>query len=150
MFVLALTTAIAGVFFGGALYVNLVEHPSRVACGTPAAVRQFREMYPRAAAMMGSLSALGCMMGLVAAWLLRDVHIAVNAIILGFPVPFTLIVIAPVNRALMDPALDASSERATELLARWLRLHTVRTILGGMAFGLMLFRLVIHGSAGAA
>lgn len=149
MIVLAITTVLAGVFFGAALYVNFVEHPARVACGTVIAVAEFRQMYHRAAIMMGSLSTLGCVLGLVSAWLLRDWHIATNAVFLGLPVPITLIVIAPINRALLDPDLDASSERSAQLLARWIRLHTMRTVFGGLAFVLMLFRLIVHAGAGA-
>src|SRR5262245_61955813 len=126
MLVLALATAIAGVFFGAALYVNLVEHPARVACGTAIAVRAFGQMYPRAAAMQGSLSAIGCLLGLVAAWQLGDAHVAINAIFLGIPVPLTLVVIAPVNRQLLDPGLGTTGGRAEQLLARWIRLHTLR------------------------
>ena len=39
--VLLTILAIAGVFFGAALYVNLVEHPARVSCGAAAAVEEF-------------------------------------------------------------------------------------------------------------
>lgn len=145
MFLLALTTAIAGVFFGAAIYVNLVEHPARVACGTEMAVREFGHMYRRAAIMQGSLSALGCLLGLFAAWQLGEWHVGVNAVLLGLPIPVTLLIIAPVNRQLLDPGLDAG--RAEQLLARWIRLHWIRTVLGGLAFLLLLCRLIVHRAA---
>ena len=72
MVLLALTTAIAGIFFGAALYVNLVEHPARVSCGTEAAVKEFGPSYRRGAVMQGSLSAIGGLLGLAAAWQLHD------------------------------------------------------------------------------
>jgi uncharacterized protein (DUF4415 family) len=71
MFLLALATMIAGVFFGAALYVSLVEHPARVSCGAAAAVEEFRPSYRRGAVMQGGLSAVGCALGLAAAWLDR-------------------------------------------------------------------------------
>ena len=146
MLLLAITTAIAGTFFGAALYVNLVEHPARVACGTALAIREFGPSYRRGAVMQGSLSALGCVIGLTAAWQLHDVHVAINAILLGLPVPVTLLIIMPVNKQLLDPALQGESPRASQLLARWNRLHWSRTILGGLAFLLFIFRLVLHGT----
>jgi hypothetical protein len=144
MFLLALTTAIAGTFFGAALYVSLVEHPARVSCGTRAAVLEFRPSYRRGAAMQGTLSAVGCMLGLAAAWQLHDVHVGINAVLLGLPVPVTLLFIASTNRRLLDPNADAAGPEAGRLLARWGRLHWIRTILGGLAFPLLLFRLVVN------
>jgi hypothetical protein len=145
MLLLAITTAIAGVFFGAALYVNLVEHPARVSCGAAAAVQEFRPSYHRGAVMQGSLSAAGCVLGLIAAWQLSDVHIAANAVLLGLPIPVTLLFIAPTNAQLLSPGLDTATTQPSELLTRWNRLHWIRTILGGLAFVLFIFRLVVHG-----
>jgi hypothetical protein len=47
----------------------------------------------------------------------------------------------PTNHQLVDPALNPSSERATQLLIRWGRLHAVRSALSSAAFLLFLFRL---------
>lgn len=44
-------------------------------------------------------------------------------------VPFTLIVIMPVNRRLLDPLLNQRSTEAAQLLSRWGRLHVVRSAL---------------------
>ena len=147
MLFLALATACAGVFFGAAVYINFVEHPARVSCGVELAVREFAPSYQRAAVMQGALAVLGCLIGILAAWLLRDATIAAAAILLGAVVPFTLIVIFPTNRRLLDPALDAKSPLAAELLAHWNRLHAVRSALSGVAFALFLARLVAHGAA---
>src|SRR5215467_8550362 len=119
MFLLALTTAIAGTFFGAALYVSLVEHPARVSCGAAAAVREFRFSYPRAAIMQGSLAAVGCAVGLAAAWQLHDVHIAINAVLLGLPIPITLVFIAPINAQLLSSTAEQNTSEALALLARW-------------------------------
>src|SRR5262245_30374479 len=143
MVLLAIAAALAGVFFGAALYVNVVEHPARVACGTVVAVQEFRPSYSRAAVMQGTLAVL---VGLAAAWQLRDLHIAINAILLGLVVPITLVLIRPINNRLLDPGLDAAGAQAAQLLVRWNRLHGIRTVLGGLAFVLMLFRMVLHGA----
>ena len=46
----------------------------------------------------------------------------------GEVIPLTLIVIAPTNKQLLDPALDKDSHLAKRLLLRWGRLHTLVTI----------------------
>jgi hypothetical protein len=139
MLLLAIATAIAGVFFGAALYVNLVEHPARVSCGAEAAVKEFRPSYHRGAVMQGSLSAVGCALGLAAAWQLHDMQIAIAALLLGLPIPVTLLFIAPTNTQLLSSAVDGNTSLAVDLLARWNRRHWIRTVLGGLAFFLLLF-----------
>ena len=63
--------------------------------------------YRRGAVMQASLSAIGGLLGLVAAWQLHDLHVGINAVLLGLPVPITILFIAPTNKRLFDPTLDA-------------------------------------------
>src|SRR5215472_14078906 len=141
MFLLLAATMCAGLFCGAALYVNLVEHPARMSCGQELAVREFAPSYHRATIMQVPLATGGFVLGLAAAWQLRDAWVAAGALLLGASALFTLIAILPTNKQLLDPALDARSARATNLLRRWNRLHGVRTILSAAAFGLLLARL---------
>src|SRR5262249_42936088 len=92
---LLISTACAGVFCGAALYVNVVEHPARMSCGQELAVREFAPSYRRATIMQVPLAIGGLVLGLAAAWQLRDAGIAAGAILLGASVPFTLIAILP-------------------------------------------------------
>jgi anthrone oxygenase-like protein len=133
----------AGLFAGAAIYINAVEHPARLACGTELAIREFAPSYHRATVVQASLAVMGCAMGLWSAWLLADVWIAMGAISLGSVVPFTLVVILPTNRQLLDSALDPRSKKAADLLARWGRLHMTRSTLSSVAFVLFLVRLAI-------
>ena len=66
------------------------------------------------------------------------------AVLLGAVVPFTLIVILPTNKQLLDPSLDPRGVKATALLIRWGRLHAVRSLLSGVAFVLLLLRLSVQ------
>ena len=75
--------------------------------------------------------------------MLTDAWVAVGAISLGAVVPFTLVVILPTNKQLLDPALDPRSEKAAALLARWGRLHMMRSTLSTVAFVVFLIRLAI-------
>lgn len=63
-----LSTLAAGLFAGAALYINLVEHPARIECGTVLAVTEFAPSYRRAAIMQGVLAALGFLIA-TSAWL---------------------------------------------------------------------------------
>ena len=131
------TVLCTGLFAGAAIYVTLVEHPARLECGTTLARAQFRPSYRRAAVMQASLAGVGCLAGL-AGWALgHGVPLLVSALLLGAAIPFTLIVILPTNKRLLDPALDRESPEAAALLARWGRLHAVRSALSGVAFVLL-------------
>lgn len=63
-----LATLSAGLFAGAAIYINLVEHPARMECGTDLAVTEFAPSYRRAAVMQGLLGAAGFLVA-AAAWL---------------------------------------------------------------------------------
>jgi hypothetical protein len=53
-------------------------------------------------------------------------------------VPFTLLVIAPTNHRLRDAAANLTSLEGGLLLARWGRLHAVRSIVSLVALVLFL------------
>ena len=131
----------AGLFAGAAIYINAVEHPARVSCGMQLAIREFAPSYRRATVMQASLAVVGCAAGLWAAWLLADAWIAAGALLLGAVVPFTLVVMLPTNKQLLDPSLDPGSRTAADLLTRWGRLHAVRSALSSAAFIAFLARL---------
>jgi hypothetical protein len=143
MWFLMVAALCAGLFAGAAIYINAVEHPARLACGTELAVREFAPSYHRATVMQASLAVAGCVTGLLSAWMMADAWVAGGAISLGAVVPFTLVVILPTNKQLLDPALDPRSKQAADLLARWGRLHVTRSTLSSVAFVLFLVRLAI-------
>jgi hypothetical protein len=133
-----LATICAGLFAGAAIYVNLVEHPARLSCGSELAVREFVPSYRRGTVMQASLALAGCALA-VAAWAVgHDRDVLIGGLLLGSVVPFTLIVIFPTNKQLEDPTLDPRSPRAADLLLRWGRLHAVRSALSLAAFILLL------------
>jgi Domain of unknown function (DUF1772) len=141
MWLLMLATVCAGAFAGAAIYISAVEHPARMSCGTELAVREFAPSYERATVMQASLAVVGCITGLVSAWMMADPWIAVGAMCLGAVVPFTLVVILPTNKLLLDPSLDPRSRKAADLLDRWARLHMTRSVMSSVAFVVLLVRL---------
>lgn len=131
-----------GLFAGAALYVTLVEHPARLRCGTALAIAEFGPSYRRGAVMQASLAVVGCLVG-VADWARGHGVLPLAAgLLMAAVIAFTLVVILPTNKRLLDPALDSGSAEAATLLARWGRLHAVRTVLGGVALLLIGLHLV--------
>jgi Domain of unknown function (DUF1772) len=128
-----------GLFTGASVYISLVEHPARMECGTELAVVEFPPSYRRGSIMQATLAAVG-LAASIAAWLAgATVWWLVAGILLGSVIPFTLVVILPTNKQLMSPALDRRSAQTGLLLARWGRLHAVRSILSALAFLLFLY-----------
>ncbi len=123
-----------GLFTGAAVYVSLVEHPARLACGPAAALQQFRPSYRRASVMQASLALVGALAATArfaagghGGWI-------VGGLVLGSVVPFTLVAIMPTNKRLLDVALNPASPDVPSLLERWGWLHAVRSVTSLVAF----------------
>jgi len=131
-----------GLFAGAALYVTLVEHPARLRCGTALAIAEFGPSYRRGAVMQASLAALGGLAGM-GDWARGHGILPLAAgLLMAAVIAFTLVVILPTNKRLLDPALDSGSAEAATLLAHWGHLHAVRTLLGAAALLLLGLHLV--------
>jgi hypothetical protein len=136
-----LATLSAALFAGAALYINLVEHPARMQLDTRIAAAQWAPSYARATRMQAPLALLSFLAG-TTVWLLgggRSWFIA--ALPIGTVVPFTLVVVARTNHALLAPGRDTSSAETRMLLQRWGGLHAVRTALSLTATVLYLVSL---------
>src|SRR5262249_15299823 len=111
----------------------------RVQGGREFGVAEFGPSYHRGTVMQVSLAVIGLIAGL-GAWISGSgVWWLIGGVTLGAVMPFTLLVIFPTNKKLLDPALDRRSQHASNLLAEWARLHTVRSILGCGAFVLFVY-----------
>jgi hypothetical protein len=126
------------VFTGAAVYVTFIEHPARMQCGVELAATEFAPSYRRATVLQAACAAVG-LLASFAAWLAGSgFWWLVAGVLLGSVIPFTLIVILPTNKRLLSPELDRRSAEAERLLARWGRLHAVRSVLSGLALLLFL------------
>jgi len=123
-----IATFAAAMFAGAALYVNVAEHPARMALEIRFAAAQWAPSYRRATWMQAPLALLSLLAGL-GSWLLGGgFGWAIAALLIGAVVPFTFIGIMPTNRALLTPGRDMSAVETRTLLERWARLHAVRTV----------------------
>ncbi len=131
-------------FTGASVYINLVEHPARMECGVAIAATEFAPSYRRATVMQATLAAAG-LLSSIAAWLAGATFWwLVGGIVLGAVIPFTLMVILPTNKQLLNPALDKHSGQTGQLLVRWGRLHAVRSILSALALLLFLYLAIFR------
>jgi hypothetical protein len=133
------TVLACALFTGASVYITFIEHPARMQCGVELAATEFVPSYRRATVMQATCAAVG-LLSCVAAWLGgASFWWLIAGVILGSVIPFTLIVILPTNKRLLSPTLDRRSPEAKRLLARWGRLHAVRSILSGIALLLLMY-----------
>jgi len=133
-----LTVMCSAVFAVAALYITLVEHPARLSAGVSVALLQFRPSYARASVLQVAMIVLTCLCSF-GLWLFtRNWSWLIGGGLIGVSIPFTLIVVMPVNRLLLDGASPPTEAVALELLARWGRLHLIRTLTGMIGFATLL------------
>jgi Domain of unknown function (DUF1772) len=141
MFAGDLALAIAAIFAGAAFYVSFAEQPARLELDDRALLAEWKPAYKRGFAMQAPLAIIGFLLGLIAWWLSGRVAFLIGAVLLVANWPWTMLVIMPINEALMVTTLDAAGPQSRLLILRWNRLHTVRTILGSLAMVAFLIAL---------
>ncbi|HLL27388.1 MAG TPA: DUF1772 domain-containing protein [Xanthobacteraceae bacterium] len=130
MIIGGLAFAAATAFAAAAVYVNFAEQPARLALDHKPMLVQWQESYKRAAIMQASLALVACVLGVVAYFISHDWRWLVGAALSIASWPWTLVVIKPVNDALMTTAANAANKKTRELVERWGGLHAVRSALG--------------------
>ena len=136
-------TLTAALFAGAAIYINVAEHPARMALDTRSATIQWAPSYKRATWMQAPLAIVSFLTG-TGAWLLGGGRLwLLAALLIGAVVPFTFIAIMPTNRRLLVANRDIGSTGTRELLEHWAKLHAVRSVASAIATVLMLWALVL-------
>lgn len=130
-------------FSGAALYVNLVEHPARMSCDLAVAATVFAPSYRRAVPVQVSLALIATIAGALS-WIAGGgVLWLAGALLIFSVIPFTLVVVMPVNKRLQAPDLDKSSATTESLLIRWGKLHGVRSFVSLLASCLFLALAIV-------
>ena len=131
----------AGIFSGAAIFMTVVQHPAALEAGGGVPGRMFPPMFRRAGVMQVGLALVGSGAGL-GAWLLESGPLClVGAGALFSIVPFSLILVKPLNGPLLDPERDPDTPETIELLKRWDHLHRIRSVAGIAAFAMFLAAL---------
>src|SRR6516162_2760161 len=128
-----LALIVAAVFFGAAFYVNFAEQPARLSLDDRSLLAEWKPSYKRGFAMQAPLAIIGFLLGIVAWWLTGRLTFVLGAILLVANWPWTIFGIMPTNKAIMAIGLNEAGPQSRALIVKWNRLHSVRTILGGLA-----------------
>ncbi|MGA8222417.1 MAG: DUF1772 domain-containing protein [Candidatus Acidiferrales bacterium] len=128
----------AGLFSGGALYIPVAEHPARMSLGAAAALQEFRASYKRAAPMQAAFAVICFLCSAALWWLTHRWGWIAGGSLVGAVVPFTLLIIMPTNRLLLNATSPPAENDAKPLLRKWARLHAVRTCLSLLGFLVLL------------
>ena len=138
----SLALTLAAVFFGIAVYINLAEQPARLVLEDMPLLAQWKVSFGVGFALQGSLTIAAGLAGIGAWWLHKDWRWgAVGLLMLG-NWPWTLVMIAPINAALLAMAPEAADAASRALIEEWGLVHAGRTGLSFLAVGLSLWAMV--------
>jgi hypothetical protein len=123
-----------GTFFGAAIYISIAQHPASLQAGVPFAAKFFPPMYNLAAPMQIILAMGGTLAGLAQWYFSNDTLWMIGAGLLAFVIPFTVIVLKPINDQLLNPNIELSTSETETLLKKWAPRHWLRSIASGLSF----------------
>jgi anthrone oxygenase-like protein len=132
-----IATLSAAFFAGGGLFVSMVLYPA-IMMDMASAVAQFGRTYNRAAPWQGSNAIICLVAAVIVSAVAGDLWWAIGGLLVGASIPFTLLVMMPVNNRLLDEKRPPTVDEAIALLRHWGRLHWVRNILSTLGLAVML------------
>jgi hypothetical protein len=135
------TTALAltAVFLGIALYITIGEQPARLALADAALLTQWKLSVSTGIALQGSLVIAAGLLGVAAWWPERDWRWLAGGLLLLANWPWTRVMIAPINKALMATADETAGPASRALIEQWGHLHSVRALLALLAAALFVW-----------
>ena len=123
----------AAIFFGVAFYVSFVEQAARLGLDDRALLAEWKPAYKRGYAIQAPLAILGFILGIVACWQTGRPAFLAGSLLMIANWPWTIFAVMPTNTMLMATSLDDANAGTRQLIVKWNVLHSVRTLLGGMA-----------------
>lgn len=127
---LALVTA--ALFAGAAIYINIAEQPARFKLDDRAMLAEWLPAYLRGTLMQAPLAVASAALGAWTWWEKGGWFFLLGAALMLTNLPWTFVVIMPVNRKL--GAIGADDDALIRpMIRRWGHLHAVRSLLGILA-----------------
>jgi hypothetical protein len=139
MFAGHLALAIAALFTGAAIYINIAEQPARLQLDDSSLLAEWKLAYTRGYMMQASLAIVGGFFGAVAFFATFESRWLLGAVVLLVNWPYTIFVIMPTNRRLMNTPAGAATAETRRMIERWGVLHAGRSALGLMATLLLIW-----------
>jgi len=133
MFAGGLALALAAVFTGAAIYINVAEQPARLQLDDLSLLAEWKLAYRRGYMMQASVVIAGGFFGLVAFLSTFEWRWLLGAVILLANWPYTIFVVMLTNRPLMDTHPEAATVETRRIIGRWGILHAGRSALGLVA-----------------
>ena len=125
---LALITA--ALFAGAAIYINFAEQPARLKLEDRAVLAQWLPAYLRGTLMQAPLAVASAALGGWTWWEKGGWFFLLGGVLMLTNLPWTFVVIMPVNRKLGAIGPDGDAALIRPLIKRWGYLHAVRSLLG--------------------
>ena len=133
MFAGGLALALAAVFTGAAIYINVAEQPARLQLDDLSLLAEWKLAYRRGYMMQASVVIAGGFFGLVAFLSTFEWRWLLGAVLLLANWPYTIFVVMLTNRPLMDTHPEAATVETRRIIGRWGILHAGRSALGLVA-----------------
>ncbi len=136
------TIFILGLFAGANIYISLVEIPARRAMNPEIQIICWKEFVPRALFILKNSGIFAMILCIICSILTQDYLwyvITILNISLG---PYTAIIIAPINRQLIEADRESGDFKKLEtLIQNWAKRHNIRTMICFFAFVLSILTL---------